>query len=236
MEIRGDKGAPLQFAEEWNLDTVPKRRALARRFVTVDVAAKEPAQRAFFAKAPSERLSALKRARKNRLKVLENAVRRLSSIEVVPTPQGLRCRLRVSDLDELRALPGVGDIRVRRVEGVRRSAPALQDEWFAVRGRVMTQIEGQKKGLQKYEDRILLVRARTYRDAERRALREFEEYAKTLYLNGAGRIVRSKLERIIDVYETDLAELNPKGTEVWSSLHSRRMRTEFEWHPFTGPS
>jgi len=44
-------------------------------------------------------------------------------------------------------------------------------------------------------------------------------------------MVRWTLEKIIDVYETDLEQLDPNGTEVWASLHSRRMRKEYEWHP-----
>jgi hypothetical protein len=137
--------------------------------------------------------------------------------------------LRVADLDRIRRLPGVGHIWVRGVEGLRRSRGKPQEEWFAVRGRVMIQVEGQKKGLQSYEDRILLVRAPSSRDAERRAVREFFDYAKLVYLNRAGRMIRWKLEKIIDVYETDMKDLDPKGTEVWSSLHSRRMRKEYEW-------
>jgi len=75
------------------------------------------------------------------------------------------------------------------------------------------------------------VRARTFREAERRALREFANDTRLPYLNHAGRMVRWTLEKIIDVYETDLEQLDPNGTEVWASLHSRRMRKEYEWHP-----
>jgi len=221
----------LHFAEEWDLDTGPKRRRHAGRFVTIDVTAKETSPRSVFALPPSQRMPALKSMQNSRMKALAAALRRLRSIEVVPTSHGLRCKLRVEDLDRVRELRGIGYIWVRRVEGLRCSPRKPQEEWFAVRGRVMIQIEGQRKGLQKYEERILLVRARTFREAERRALREFVNYAKLLYLNPSGRIVRWKLEKIIDVYETDLEELDPRGTEVWSSLHSRRMRKEYEWHP-----
>jgi hypothetical protein len=232
MPRRGEKQwALLHFAEEWDLDTGPKRRRHAGRFVTIDVTVKEPSQRSVFALPPSERMRALKTVQNRRMKALTATLRGLRSIEVVPTSHGLRCKLRVIDLDRVRKLPGIGYIWVRRVEGLRRSPRKPQEEWFAVRGRVMIQIEGQTKGLQSYEDRILLVLARTFREAERRALREFVNYAKLLYLNRSGHIVRWKLERIIDVYETDLEELDPRGTEVWSSLHSRRMRKEYEWHP-----
>ena len=232
MSRRGEKQwTALHFAEEWDLDTGPKRRRHAGRSVTIDVTVKEPSHRSVFALPPSQRMRALKNLQNRRTKALAAALRRLRSIEVVPTSHGLRCKLRVEDLDQVRKLPGVGYIWVRRVEGLRRSPPKPQEEWFAVRGRVMIQIEGQKKGLQNYEDRILLVRARTFREAERRALREFVDYAKLLYLNRSGRIVRWQLEKIIDVYETDLEELDPRGTEVWSSLHSRRMRKEYEWRP-----
>jgi hypothetical protein len=180
------------------------------------VTVKEPSQRSLFALPPSQRMPTLKDMRKKRMKALAAAVRRLRSVEVIPTSHGLTCRLKVADLDRVRELSDIGYIWVRRVEGLRRSSPKPQEEWFAVRGRVMIQIEGQKKGLQSYEDRILLVRARTFREAERRALREFVNYAKVLYLNPSvdGSL---KLEKIIDVYETDLEELTrrePKSGRV----------------------
>jgi len=231
MGRQGGKVAALYFDEEWDLDTPARRRTHARRFVTVDVGVREPSQRLVFDLPASQRMAALKRIRQSRMKALASALRRLDSIEVVPTSHGLRCKLRVADLDRLRKVPGMSYVWIRRVEGLKRVAAKPGDEWYAVRGRVMIQIEGQRKGLQKFEDRIVLVRARTYEEAERRAMREFKAYAQNVYLNSRGRKIRWQLEKIVDMYETDLKDLDPKGTEVWSSLHSRRIRREFEWHP-----
>jgi hypothetical protein len=232
MPRRGKKQWPvLYFAEEWGLESADKRRLHARRLVTVDVMVREPPQRSVFALPLSERMPALKRARIRRTRALAVALRKLRSVEVTSTSHGLRCTLRVMDLDRIRRLSGAGYIWVRRVKGLRRSSSKHHEEWFAVRGRVAIQTEGQTRGLQQYEDRILLVRGRTSREAERRALREFVNYAKLVYLTVSGRRVRWKLEKVIDIYETDVPELDPKGTEVWSSLHARRMRKEYEWHP-----
>ena len=221
----------IQFADEWDLDDPSKRRKHASLIATVVVSVKEPPPSSFFSRPPAERLPALKKARKNRARALAAALQKLGMIGVVSVPSGLRCKLRVRDLDQLQGLPGAGDVWIHHVEGLRRTPRKPSDEWFAVRGRVMIQVEGRERGLQTYEDRIVLVRARTFREAEQRALREFARYAKNVYLNAAGRMVRWKLEKIIDIYETDLENLDPNGTEVWSSLHSRRLRDEFVWLP-----
>jgi Domain of unknown function (DUF4288) len=102
--------------------------------------------------------------------------------------------------------------------------------YFSVHGRVAVQIEGRTKGLQTIEDRIVLVRAYSEDDAIERLEREWEEYSQP-YLNQFGELVRWKLEEVEDVYEVPSEEIDPKGTEVYISLRSRRMKPEYEWHP-----
>jgi len=103
MPRRGDKQqAALYFAEEWGLDTVPKRRAHARRFVTIDVVVKEPAERSVFALPVLQRKPALKDLRKRRTTALAAAIHKLRAVEAVPTSHGFRCKLRVAELDRIR--------------------------------------------------------------------------------------------------------------------------------------
>ncbi len=138
---------------------------------------------------------------------------------------------RGSELSRLLSARSLDWIQVRDIEGLERVAeedagPAL----FAVRGSVAIQVEGQTRGLQKVEDRIVVVEADSVDDALRRLKAEWRQYAEP-YLNGDGQLVRWQLEEVSDVYSLFETELDPSGTEVWSSLRMRRMKKEYEWHP-----
>ena len=91
------------------------------------------------------------------------------------------------------------------------------------------QIEGQTKGLQDVEDRIVVVRAYSEDDAVRRLEREWELYAAP-YVNTEGLLVRFQMEEILDVGLLD-REIDPAGDEVYSTFSRRRMKPEYEWHP-----
>jgi hypothetical protein len=102
--------------------------------------------------------------------------------------------------------------------------------FYAVRARVAIQIEGETEGFQTIEDRIVLVRARSFEDAEERLASEWESYGEP-FLNSRGERVRWHLEEVVDVYDLLTNKIDPKGTEVYSRLSRRKMKPEFEWHP-----
>ena len=126
------------------------------------------------------------------------------------------------DWIELLRVPGH---RKRRVT----SPPVLS--WFAVRAFVAIENEGQEKGMQTTEDRILLVKAYSEPDAIRRLRNEWKRY-EVPGLSGDGYLHRWKLQEIVDTYELVDSEIDPKGTEVYSRLGSRRMKPEYIWKPF----
>ncbi|MGO8817340.1 MAG: DUF4288 domain-containing protein, partial [Terriglobia bacterium] len=74
------------------------------------------------------------------------------------------------------------------------------------------------------------VRASSFEDAEKRLRHQWQEYA-TPYLNSDGQMVSWSLDKVIDVYDTDETEIDPGGTEVYSKLGKRRMRSEYVWRP-----
>jgi hypothetical protein len=84
--------------------------------------------------------------------------------------------------------------------------------------------------MQKTEDRFILVRASSVKEAKKRLTRRWREYA-TPYLNSNGQMVSWSLEKVIDVYDTGETEIDPAGTEVYSKLGHRRMRPEYVLHP-----
>ena len=124
-------------------------------------------------------------------------------------------------------------IEIIRIPGLRRRRAKKEKElsWYAVRARVAIQVEDQTRGLQTIEDRIVILKAYSAKDAVKRLSKEWKDYeVSTMNLDGF--LVRWQMEEVTDVYEIIDREIDSKGTEVYSSLHQRRMKPEYEWHPF----
>ena len=102
--------------------------------------------------------------------------------------------------------------------------------WYSVLARFVIQIEEQVSGLQTYENRIILVKAFDFDDAEKRVKKEFSEYA-TPYLNPDCKMVRWQFDEVIEIYHTHIKNFDPNGTEVFSCLKKRRMKPEYVWNP-----
>ena len=106
--------------------------------------------------------------------------------------------------------------------------------WFAVRALVAIEIEGQKKGMQTTEDRILLVKAYSEPDAIRRLRDEWKRYEVPGLIDG-GYLHRWKKQKIVNTYKLFDSEINPKGTEINSRIDRNRMKPEYTWEPFKAP-
>jgi hypothetical protein len=134
-------------------------------------------------------------------------------------------RHREVDLVAVREIPGRA-IRRRRPE-----RPGIS--WCSVKGRYAVQIEGRSRGLQTFEDRVLLVRAHTEDEARRMAWTEARDYASP-YLNSDRYMVRWQLERVLevqDVWTRSKAGPDPRGTEVWSEFNRPRISRGSIWRP-----
>jgi hypothetical protein len=150
------------------------------------------------------------------------SARKPLAFEAAVTGRQLAQLLRSSHLDY---------VTINRIAGFRRPRPPkAEPQFFAVRAILAIQVEGQRRGMQTYEDRIVLVKAGSSEQAEKRLSRQFRDYGSP-YLNDQGHMVRWHLERVVNVYDTSELTIDPAGTEVYSELRSRRMRPEYEWHP-----
>lgn len=140
--------------------------------------------------------------------------------------------LKASLLPKLLKEEGILYISLLAVEGRKKRNPRPQKslDWYAVKGIYAIQVEGAIKGMQSYEERILLVRAMSFDEAKKKAWKESENYVDP-YLNSNGEVVRWQLEKIVDIYWTSIEEFDPNGTEVFSALYQRRMKPAYEWHP-----
>ena len=147
-------------------------------------------------------------------------------------PVAVRLTVPANKVRSIFNLNGADRVNILRIRGGprRRRLKRTDPRWFAVKARFALQFEGQTRGMQDYEDRILLVQARSFKDAERKAMREFRQYG-LVSLTTTGHLGRWTFETILDIYETDIEALDPKGTEVYSEMKKRRMKREYEWYP-----
>jgi hypothetical protein len=129
----------------------------------------------------------------------------------------------------------VESVWLYNIEGLKRPRDKKDKYYYAVNAIFAIQIEGITGGMQQYEERIILVKAYSYEEAERKALKEFKDYGYT-YLNSDKLMVRWKFEKIIDVYNThdNIDKINPSGMEVYSHFRYRKLTKEREWHPLKG--
>jgi hypothetical protein len=224
------KTALLLGLDDYRL-TIRDLRRLGETPVEISVSLRPPDFKPLFPLTPEERNE---RLREFLAGALDRVRSRWPGSEIVPRGDGLPWTsdsvAAARDLPGLLRYPELSDIGVNKIQGVRRKRAPRRLSFYAVRARIALQVEGQTDGLMSVEDRIVLVRAFSAEDAERRLAPEWKSYAEP-YLNPNGEMVRWHLEEIVDVYDLSTDEIDPRGTEVYSRLSRRRMRPDLEWHP-----
>ena len=143
-------------------------------------------------------------------------------------PRGFSAFVEARRISRLLQLPEISSIWLDEIPGRKRVSAKPEERWFSVKARFAIQVEGQRTGMQSYEDRIVMVRATSIQDAENKLQPEFEQYG-TPYLNPHGYMVRWKFERVLDVYEVGDEKIDPRGVEVFSLLAQRRMKPKYMW-------
>lgn len=106
--------------------------------------------------------------------------------------------------------------------------------FYSLKVRFVVQVENRVKGLQTFEERILLVQAETEEEAKAKVSQSFSDYEKP-YLNPYGERVRWKFEEFIGIYELNYDSLDvilenlQNGIELYSELKQRRMNLKRAW-------
>jgi hypothetical protein len=138
-------------------------------------------------------------------------------------------------IQRLATRPEVSALWISAIEGRSASLPAAKEHWFCVWGIVAIQVEGQRSGMMKVEDRLVLVKASGVEDAAGRLAPAWKEYAEP-YLNPEGYLVRWHLVEIKDVVALYDDSLSPEGTEVYSRLRTVKLKSEYRWRPNAPPN
>jgi hypothetical protein len=138
-------------------------------------------------------------------------------------PSGICGRVAAKQVRALRRLPHIAYVWIETIPGLKRKKLPATQRWFAVQARFAIQIEGQTKGRQSYEDRIVIVKATSAKEAQRKLRRNFKDYERP-YLNPEGYMVKWVFESILDIYELMDTTIDPNGTEVFSRFGGRRLK------------
>lgn len=150
-------------------------------------------------------------------------------------PRRIVAAIPFNDLEKVAACKEAGRIYIKKIEGARKKKSQKQ-HWYCVKMIIAIQVENQKKGLQTFEERYILLKAANENAAMKRAENNYKKTAEDPYLNPYGELVRWKLERIDDCYQTfilDLSEANePGGLEVYSILKKRRLKETRVWNGY----
>jgi len=154
----------------------------------------------------------------------------LDTVRVERPVRRFHCTVEARHVSSFFDIEALERVWIDEVEGRKRIRASRKPNarWYAVQARFAIQVEGQRRGLQTYEDRTLVFRAQGPEAAKRKLKAESALYGQP-YLNPDGYMVRWAFERILDVYDLYDEEFNPEGTEVASVLKERRMKPEFEW-------
>ena len=195
-------------------------------------------------KTPSQRAALSNAWRSAKVAKLRNelpAAQSLSAYRFGSFLAGLRFTMHAKDVHFVIRLRHAESVEVTHVAGLRpRSSGKRADGTglYAVKGRLAVQYEGQRSGLQQYEDRVVVVAARTEKAAAARVARLLRSEEAPV-LMGPGYFMRHHFEGILEVLEcADLAgpypvspHFNPLGTEVWWELRRRRLPKGQVWRP-----
>ena len=186
--------------------------------------------------APKERLKVIRQRQRDNFEeiVKEIKEKEYNRIGTNTSPSGLELTCSKKELLGFTKNPIIDYISIASKQELADTDNEPIELYFAVKTRFAIQIENREKGLQDYEDRILLIKARSLKDAEKKLKEGFKEYEEP-YINGHGELVRWKFEEFFDWYETsyssleDMLEDEQEGIEIFSELKSRRLNRERMW-------
>lgn len=210
-----------------------------KNIVRVDIQLKYPKQESFFPYKPEDRRikinEFLKQEHERLVKILPHE--KYKTIKVAKGHRAVEIEILPIEIKKFEHKSFIDSVWIREIKGLNKKAKKTinkkQKSWHNVNAIFTIQIEGTKGGLQRYEERMLLVKAYNYEDAEKVAKKEFKEYGEYKYLNENMQIVRWYFDKIVDIYEVDIYDdkPDPKGTEIYSKLRWRKSIPENEWHP-----
>ena len=149
-------------------------------------------------------------------------------------PGGIAGKFNSKDLYNLSKNNRIKYIDIDKIVGLKKHLLPSQNEkgWYNVICHYVIQVENLSKGQQTHEMRHLLVRARSYEEAENKARKESKQYGAP-YFNHKFELVRCHLVEIVDSKHVEdynsIEQLRDEVIEVYSELLGKNFKREFFW-------
>lgn len=218
--------------EDWELD---KNHPDSARSVQLRIFIKYPDYKDLLQFEPRERNKRIAIERKRKIAdLLETGF--LHDYRLIGnkrSPNGIETKIAFPLLSKVEKLGFVKCIFIERIDHARKIRKAVAAKFFCIRMTVAIEVEGITKGLQSYEERFVLVKAKSVEQAYAKIEKAKIDYAEP-YLNPYGNLVRWRIESLDDCYETFIEgfdDLNkPEGAEVFSVLKKRKLTPERVWN------
>lgn len=222
---------PKISLEDWSItDTsiTPSERK-----VILDVYTVNPDMNIYLHLPPEERVKRRDEERRNSYRELKKyfgsqIIKKKGSHK---SPRGAVVETTFKALKEIEKLLFIGNAFIENIEGAVKKERTPKSKFWCVRAIVGIQIEGILSGTQYYEEHFCLIKA--LQNELDKKVQEFYDDYEQVYFNSDGRRVRWKLDKIVDIYETDITKSNEfdsdEGVEVYSSLKVRKLKPEYTW-------
>jgi hypothetical protein len=148
-------------------------------------------------------------------------------------PRGVKTTITINEIKRLARYSFIESIFINSAKGGKKTIKTEPARFFCIKMTVAIQIEGLKNRLQTYEERYVLIKAKTSDEAYRKIERQRKKYEQP-YLNSQGQLVRWAVESLDDCYVTDIVSYddlnNPEGAEVFSVLKKRKLTKDRFWN------
>ena len=226
--------AELYYLEKFGL-TPATLKKLGSRKVVLHAYLRGPEVKTLFRYAPAERLERMRECYERQARQAVRAwpsdtctVKRSKGVK--SRPYAIAGELPAAKVHLLLGIVSLESVWIEAVAGRKPRPQTPKPEWFTVHARFAIEIEGQTKGMQTYEERFIMVKAKSFDDAERLVRPGFRAYASP-YINPDGEMVRWVFEEIIGVSKVDGEQFDGSPVEVFSTLKTRPMRPDRVWQP-----
>lgn len=185
---------------------------------------------------PKERIKVINQRRRATFKQFIGTldVKEFKRIGSKIAPSGLELDCSKKELLSLNEEASIEHISILTKSNTDTSESSTEEHYFAIMARFAIQVENKMKGLQNFEDRILLIKASSQENAAQKLRESFKNYEEP-YLNPKGELVRWKFETFLESYEThytsleDMQKDESVGIELFSTLKTRRLNAQGIW-------
>ncbi|MBO9702099.1 MAG: DUF4288 domain-containing protein [Sporocytophaga sp.] len=222
----------IKGLEDWILD---KRFPDEKRNVQVSIHPKYIDIKSIYNLSPKERKAKVAEDRKQKIEKIMK-LNLFTSYEVTGSPgkpSGLKAIIPFLVLSKLNKIQSIAYFTINKIDKAKRKVLKASTNFYCVKMTVVIEVEKQKKGIQTIEDRMVLIKAKSFDDAYKK-MEKVKDKKVEPYLNIHGELVRWRIESLDDCFVTDIntpEELNnPGGVEVYSKLKGRRLTKDRVWN------